>query len=245
MTGKLITSKLNPIFNELKKLLTSKGIHKQNRFLVWGEKFTTEIANEYPEVIALSIIGSKHIRPKDSYIELSNELFAELDIFGTNSPILVCQTPDILKMKRPHPNGLELLVAVSEPSNLGAIIRSAVAFGVKKIILLKESSSPFHPKAVRAAAGNTLKLQYELGPSIAELEPNLLAHCVALDMAGEDLRHFKWAQNSYLLVGEEGRGIPSTMKIKKVHIPMNSKIESLNAAIAISIAMYSHFVQNK
>ena len=138
---------------------------------------------------------------------------------------------------------MELLVAVSEPSNLGAIIRSSVAFGVQKIILLKESASPFHPRSVRASAGNVLKMTYEIGPSILDLDLSLQCQTLALDMDGENLSSFQWPKNTFLLVGEEGRGIPKEMKFKKLQIPIDVRVESLNAATAISIALYAYSVQ--
>ncbi len=240
---KLITSPQNPIFSELKKLLTSKGIHKQNKFLIWGEKFIAEVLQASPEMADALILGPGHTSMAPSCVELSNELFNELDIFGTHSPILVCRVPVLPPMKDREPRGLELLVAVSEPANLGTIIRSAISFGVRNMILLKESASPFHPRAVRAAAGNTLKMQYEIGPSILRLAPDLVSQTLALDMTGENLVSFKWPKNSFLLVGEEGRGLPKELKLKKIQIPIEANVESLNAATAISIAMYAHYTR--
>ncbi len=242
---KLISSEQNPIFGELKKLLTSKGIHKQNKFLLWGEKFVAEILRDSPESVDTLILGPDHevFSGAPSTLELSSDLFTELDIFGTKTPFLVCRVPALNEMKPCAPVGLELLVAVSEPSNLGTIIRSAASFGVKKIILLKESASPFHPRAVRSSAGSVLKMQYEIGPSIEDLSPKLLEQSLALDMKGENLSGFKWPKNSFLLVGEEGRGIPKNMKIRKIQIQTEPNIESLNAATAISIAMYSYYSQ--
>ncbi len=247
MSPKSISSLQNPIFSEYKKLLSSKGIHRQNRFLIWGEKFVNEVLAENPETVEALILGPGHklnLAAKSiDRIELSNELFSELDIFGTRFPILVCKVPTILKLQHHEPKGLELLVAVSEPSNLGTIIRSCASFEVSKVILLKESASPFHPRAVRASAGNVLKVNYEIGPSILELSPELLKNTLALDMNGENLAQFKWPKNSFLLVGEEGRGIPKEMKIKRIQIPSAANVESLNAATAISIAMYSYYVR--
>jgi len=249
MAYKQISSAQNPRFLELKKLLSSKGIHKQKSFFLWGEKFVNEILATSSEVAQQLIVSPQHeIKSNLPILELSNELFKELDVFGTHSPILVCQLPELLEWQNKTPSGLELLVAMSDPSNLGAVIRSSASFNVKKIILLKESASPFHPRSVRASAGNILKIKYEIGPSIHELnqclgEP-LSQYCLALDMNGENLAHFKWPKSSYLLVGEEGRGIPANLKLRKIQIPTGEAcVESLNAGVALSIAMYTHYLQ--
>ncbi len=241
MPIKTISSAQNPIFLELKKLLSSKGIHRQNRFFLWGEKFVTEVLKNSPEQAELLLTTHQHeLKSDTSRIELSLELFKELDIFGTHSPILVCKAPEISTWNLAEPQGLELMVAMGEPSNLGAVIRSSISFGIKKIILLKESASPFHPKSVRASAGNILKVSYELGPSIQELKGE---NILALDMKGESLQGFQWPKNCYLLVGEEGQGVPRDLKIKRIQIPSEKNIESLNAGVALSIAMYSYYLQ--
>ena len=90
---KLISSAQNPIFGELKKLLTSKGIHKQNKFLIWGEKFVGEMLRDSPASVDTFILGPGHgvLSGAPSTLELSSDLFAELDIFGTKTPFLVCK----------------------------------------------------------------------------------------------------------------------------------------------------------
>jgi len=244
MSLKQITSPQNPLFTELKKLLSSKGIHKQGRFLVFGEKFVNETLRDFSSSVESLVLSPGMTQQKSlPSLELSKELFAELDVFGTNSPILVCRVPAIATMQFHKPDGLELLIAISDPSNLGTIIRSSISFGVRKMILLKESASPFHPKAVRASAGNILKIQYELGPSIQSLDAEILKHSLALDLNGENLAGFTWPQHSFLLLGEEGRGIPQDLNVRKIEIPTNQEVESLNAATAVSIAMYSRYIQ--
>lgn len=242
---KLISSPQNPIFAELKKLLSSKGIHKQNKFFIWGDKFVSEILRDSPECVHTSIIGSGHQVLMGSLptIELTQVLFNELDVFGTKTPFLVCHVPPLERLTIREPLGLELLVGVSDPSNLGTIIRSAASFGVKSVILLKESASPFHPRSVRASAGNVLKMKYEIGPSIEDLDSELLKRSLALDMGGENMASFSWPKNLFLLVGEEGRGIPQTMTIRRIKIQTEAQVESLNAATAISIAMYSYYTK--
>ena len=79
MTNKPISSPQNPIFGELKKLLSSKGIHKQNKFLVWGQKFVAEILKDSPEVVDTLILGPGQSGDAKSKLDLSSELYKELD----------------------------------------------------------------------------------------------------------------------------------------------------------------------
>ena len=59
---------------------------------------------------------------------------------------------------------------LGDPQNIGSLIRSCAAFGIKKLILLEESSSPFLPKSLRAASGQIFNVPLFKGPSIAALE---------------------------------------------------------------------------
>ena len=70
---------------------------------------------------------------------------------------------------RLRPRGLEILCPLGDPANVGALIRTAAAMGVERIILLKESAHPYHPKAIRAASGTMFKMSLLQGPSIRDL----------------------------------------------------------------------------
>jgi RNA methyltransferase, TrmH family len=179
-------------------------------------------------------------------IALAKPLFDELDVSGTHAPLLLARTPEIrdadLKAKA---SGLEVLCALGDPANVGALLRSASAFGATKVILLKESASPFHPKAVRAASASTLLTKLERGPSIKDLpqlaEQNLLALPVlALDMHGKGMSEFAWPKDARLLIGEEGQGVPNSKAFEFLSIPMEKDVESLNATVAASVAMFSY-----
>jgi TrmH family RNA methyltransferase len=181
-----------------------------------------------------------------SVIVLNKPLFEQLDVAGTHAPILVLKNPEIpIADLSVAPVGLEILCAMSDPSNVGALLRSAAAFGASRVILLKESASPLHPKAVRAASAATLLTPLSRGPSIQDLVP---AGVVALDMSGADLSKFKWPKNVRLLIGEEGQGVPRTsefhQELQLISIPIAKDVESLNATVAASVALYSYRLQN-
>lgn len=185
--------------------------------------------------------------PRFTVISLARPLFDELDVSGTHSPLLLAKTPVIpeANLKQP-PEGLELLLALGDPSNVGAVLRSAAAFGVSRVILLKECASPFHPKAVRAASAATLLTPLAKGPSIQDLptlaqEGAIHGPILALDMDGKDIGDYEWPSSSRLLLGEEGQGVPASSKFEYLSIPMHSGIESLNATIAASIALFASY----
>ena len=126
---------------------------------------------------------------------------------------------------------------MGDPLNLGAILRSAEAFGASRVILLEEAANPFLPKAIKASAGSSLRIAMEKGPSLGALSGEF----IALDLEGTSLPDFRWPANPRLLVGEEGpglRGLSSAVCLQKISIPVHG-VESLNAGVATSIALYS------
>lgn len=185
--------------------------------------------------------------PRFSVVALARPLFDELDVSGTHSPLLLMKTPAIPEANlKDSPEGLELLCALGDPANVGAVLRSAAAFGVSRVILLKECASPFHPKAVRAASAATLLTPLAKGPSIRDL-PTLAAEdalhgpVLALDMDGKDIAEYEWPTSARLLLGEEGQGVPASSKFQFLSIPMQPGVESLNATIAASIALFASY----
>ena len=160
---------------------------------------------------------------------------------GTKSPLLCI---DIPPFKNWDPKSDlqtdELLCALGDPSNLGAVIRSAAAFGFKKIVLLQEAANVFLPKVTKASSGCNMLLNFEYGPSILELEGT--EHLAALDMAGAELRTVIGNKPRRWLLGQEGLGIPNALTCEKVAIPIANTVESLNAAVSASILMYQ--IQN-
>lgn len=165
---------------------------------------------------------------------LAAPLFETLDEFGTQFPLLVLPTPTLTTFApAAAPSGLEIAVAAQDPSNLGAILRSALAFGAARVILLQECAHPFLPKVTRAAAGANFRLALARGPSIRVIESGF----VALDMAGEPIDTFAFPRDCRLLLGEEGGGIPATFNGTRVKIPIAPQAESLNVAVAAGVAL--------
>ena len=144
-----------------------------------------------------------------------------------------------LKSWRPTdraPDGCSLLVPFQDPENVGAVIRTAAALAVDRIIMLSESANPFHPKAVRASAGTVLSAPLLQGPALAELPPHLPV--VTLSASGRPIDQSPFPESCFLLPGMEGPGLPPQWRVNAVAIPMAPGVESLNAAVATAIALY-------
>lgn len=234
----------NQRFKVLKKLLSGRGLKKSDRALIFGARPVSEMMARRPELCLAWITSGEQNPPPEKapgaleWIQLAPPLFKTLDIFGTQSPLLLIRPAPILPWKPSEgfPTGCTLLVPFQDPENVGAVIRSAAAFGVRQIVLLAESAHPFHPKAVRAAAGTLDLVALRQGPALADLPDTL--PIVALSAQGRDIDHATFPPAFGLLVGMEGPGLPAKWRDKAVRIPISPEVESLNAATAAALALY-------
>lgn len=241
---KKIDSDQNNSFKELHKLLTSHGIKKQGRALVAGTKQVTEILQAFPHrCLAWISSGDQTPPPAEApehliWYQLAPPLFNRLDGFGTHVPLLLVETQAIVawQPQEGFPEGCSVLVPFQDPENVGAMIRSAVAFGATQIILLEESAHPYHPKALRASGGAVFHARLRHGPSLQELSKDL--PLVALSAEGKDISAVGFPPRFGLLPGMEGSGLPEHLRQTAVSIPISSRVESLNAAAATAIALY-------
>jgi len=236
---KIIESVQNTTFKMFKSLLSAKGIKQEQLFILSGKKLVEESIQQRHELVVWEIISSDCQSmtnlPAEKIIQLPNAMFKELDVLGTYYNLLVMKLPDFYHGDlNKLPQKAELILPLSDPGNLGAMIRSAVAFGVKKIWLTKEAAHPFLPKAIKASSGACLLAEFYLAPSIQEITSS----CIALDAGGENIQTFSWPNSFRLLVGEEGKGVPKQIPITPISIHMEPGIESLNATVAMSIALY-------
>lgn len=252
-----IESSANATFKKLKSLLTSKGIKNEGQCLLSGRKLIEERLKD-PRGLALSLIlpksSSKNseatmtdfkIPPHQSVseIELSDQLFQELDELGTHSALLLIKTPEIPERDLDKaPTGFELVCPVGDPRNLGAIARSAQAFGVTSLCLTQESASPFLPKSLKASAGAVLDLKLTRAPDLKTClntwtQSPFANQVFALDTEGPSLRTAKLPKDLLLVCGEEGPGLPNFPALQTLRIPTHG-VESLNAAVATAIALY-------
>ena len=257
----VITSRSNELFKTFASLQTSKGIERERLALISGRKIVPELLAQPDAGDATLIVLSERAtasaskaktkaksaaprKPRSAHplegwakrvLSFERSLFNELDEFGTNAPLLVLPVPEIDRfdgMEKP-PRGLALAVAAQDPSNLGAILRSALAFEVGTVVLLAECAHPFLPRVTRAASGANFLLNFLRGPSIKDLD----TEWIALDMKGESLDRSRLPLDCALLMGEEGMGIPEGFLGRRIKIPISTRSDSLNVAVAAGLVL--------
>jgi TrmH family RNA methyltransferase len=137
-----------------------------------------------------------------------------------------------------------VMAGLQDPGNLGAILRSAEAFGANGVISLPGTVSAWNPKAVRASAGSVFRLPL-LSASAEDCFLRLREACVRIlstaVYAGEPVDLVNMTAAVALLIGNEGNGVPAALAAKAdgaLTIRCPGPVESLNAAIAASVLLY-------
>ena len=136
-----------------------------------------------------------------------------------------------------------ILDSISDPQNLGALLRAAECFGVDAVIWSKNRGTDVTPVVTKASVGaselvKTLKVS-NLSETIKQFqESDYWVVTAEVDTGSESLYDFTFPEKTVLVMGSEGKGIQPLISKRsdhKVHIPMLGKINSLNVSQATSV----------
>jgi tRNA G18 (ribose-2'-O)-methylase SpoU len=240
-----IISSNNTTFKVLLKLTRGRGVVKYGKALLSGQKQVREVLSDFPDRCSGIIYSERHEIPvlpeslKTPFYRLSSELFRQIDIYDTGHPVLLIRVDPFSRWTDASwPSGCTLCIPFQDPANVGAVIRSAAAFGVSRLVILKEAAHPFLPKSIRVAGSNIFRVRMFEGPSINTLNVSNVP-LLALSPEGKDIAAFRFPPSFCLVPGLEGPGLPRHLrKATLLSIPMEPGVESLNAALVTGIALY-------
>ncbi len=236
------SSKQNPLIKEIASLKEKKYRLKLGLYMAEGIKMVNEaIVNDLPiKYIVATNEALVEIKPNNAeVIVVTSEVFSYLSEEMTPQGAMAVIKISNIDLKSPTGNAL-ILDGVSNPGNMGTIIRTANAFGFKDIYLIN-CVDVYNGKTIRASMSgiffvNLYKTEYQ------QLKTLLKGYkIVVADMAGESLDDFSIDGNLAIVVGNEGNGVSKEMlemADSVVSIPMQENSESLNVAVACSIMMY-------
>lgn len=154
-----------------------------------------------------------------------------------------------------------ILDGVSDPGNLGALLRSSVATGVAGVLLLPCCCDAWNPKAVRSAMGCSFQLPMLQVESIDHAQQVLSdwqvqdIYAATMEDGTVSFPHYDvdWTQHATaIIIGSEGNGLSDVVRnkvksgeVKSVHVPMEAGIESLNAAVCGSVILFEYLRQSR
>ncbi len=194
-----------------------------------------------------------HERPPDALAKLAHsEHHQGVVALSTGIPYMAWE--DFVDLLREKPNGrarVLLLDSIEDPQNLGSLIRTAEACGVRGVVIPKDRAVGLTPAVVKSSAGAAAYVPVvrvtNLVSAIEELKKEGFWMVAADQGAEKSLYEMKFDMNVGVVVGGEGKGIRPLVLRKcdfTIRIPMSGKIESLNAAIAGAIILYEIVRQN-
>ncbi len=226
-----------------------EGAHLVTEAIRSGLKIEALLASDSAE--AQLIQSQSKLDPSTRILRTTDKLFASVADTDTPQGIAaLARAPEYTldNLLCAADSLVVVLVAAQNPGNVGAILRSAEAFGASGIIATRGTAHPYSPKALRASSGSSLRL-----PILAELAaPIALAQ---LRVSGLQILSASSSQNPAakhpdeldlrvpfaLLIGNEGAGLPPEVEHSadaQVRIQLAEPVESLNAAVAASLILY-------
>jgi tRNA G18 (ribose-2'-O)-methylase SpoU len=251
MEAKRITSPNNPTVKILITLARARGIKKHGIALLSGPKQIREVLKEFPDRVQGFVFtegqkpSAEAAREEIPLYHVVPELFHKIDPFDMGQPMLMVRVdPFPLWSIDKWPPGCTLCIPFQDPVNVGAVIRSAAAFGVSRIVVLKEAAHPFLPKSARAAGSALFRIPICEGPSLEGLNVSSVP-MITLSPGGEDIEGYSFPETFCLVPGLEGPGLPKNLRRHRIlSIPMEPSVDSLNAALATGIALYKWYCRS-
>jgi len=228
---KMITSKQNKQFKEWLKLKQKKYRDQYDKFLVYGNHIV-DIAQR--KGYLLEKISSN---PEDDATLVTREMIQALTQTETIiEPIGICRKIKLHKKS----DRILVLDDVQDPDNVGALLRSASAFGFEKVIISLKTADLYNEKVIRASKGAIFDLDVERKPILeALLQLKKEGYQIAIADAHQNNNPIQ-TKPLALVLGNEGQGISTEIRnISDVTLNIKTKnVESLNVSVAGAILMY-------
>jgi 23S rRNA (guanosine2251-2'-O)-methyltransferase len=146
------------------------------------------------------------------------------------------------------PQRLLALDGVSNPQNLGMIVRSATAAGIEGVIWTRRGNAGLGPLVIKASAGTLYRAPLLIADSLPEALRDCKSQgievCVLDADAGQDLFHHRPASHCVYVLGNETEGVsPPVRQLAdtRLSIPMSNGVESLNVAVTASLIAYAGY----
>ena len=240
-----ITARKNPLLQQVRKLLSSrKERERTGLFVADGTKLLDEAARWWPglDTVILSDGVDAQIPDGVRVVRVPEDVMASVSPMETpQGALFLCRLPE--KTEFAAKPGMLLLDGLQDPGNLGTILRTADALDIP-VALLEGCADPYSHKVVRASMGavfrNPVAQTTWEDAKAACLEAGIPIAVTALTDSASDIREADLGAMA-VVIGSEGRGVrPQVLEEadRALIIPMNPRCESLNAAVAATIAMW-------
>ena len=250
MSFKHIISRDNPVFKQLKKLAENARERKQEgKTMLDGVHLIEGYLQAFgePELIIIPE-GKSSLEATNLMQNLQDVrtvmfptlMFAELTPVASSTGILaLVKTPQIAPSETV--TFALFLEEIQDPGNLGGMLRTALGAGVQAVYCSKGCTDAWSPKCLRGGQGAQFHLPIIENVNIVEAIQNFSGNTYATTLEGESLYAQDLTKPSAFVIGNEGAGLSRASigaASKAISIPMNTQLESLNAAAAAAICLF-------
>ena len=245
MMEERITSRKNPLLQQVKKLLSSrKERENAGLFVADGTKLLQEAVKFCPELetVILSDGVQADVPASVRVVRVPEDVMESISpMRSPQGALFLCRLPE--KTEFQPKSGTLLLDGIQDPGNLGTILRTADALEIP-VVLLEGCADPYSHKVVRSSMGAVFRT-----PVVQADWEQVKAACkkagipvavTALSDRAKDIRGTA-LENMAVVIGSEGQGVRKEILENadgELIIPMNPRCESLNAAVAATIVMW-------
>lgn len=246
-----ITSVTNEKIKYLKKLGIKKVREESGEFLVENTKIIYDALHGGFKPVSLYITdellqsGNEMIDHISQNIEdifvISKNVNKSFSSFSTVSGIAAVFK--INEKKIDFDSRIIYLNGVSDPGNLGTIIRTCAAFGINNLVMDEECADVYNPKTIHAAKNAIFSINIAHDKELKimkRIKDKMSLYATAME-EGKDLHGFSFEKKCAVVFGNEANGVDKRileMADEKIKINMSGDIESLNVAISAGILMY-------
>ena len=240
-----ISSRKNPLLQQVKKLLSSRAERrKTGLFVADGTKLLEEAVKYWPGLQTVILTDGVEIQVPDHVrvVRVPEDVMASISpMEAPQGALFLGKLPEQTEFV--PKKGMLILDGVQDPGNIGTILRTADAMDVP-VVLLEGCADPWSWKVIRSTMGAAFRT-----PVVQASWEEVLGKCreagipigvTALSDRAVDIRTADLSEMA-LVIGSEGRGVRKEVLENADHeliIPMNPHCESLNAAIAAAIVMW-------
>jgi TrmH family RNA methyltransferase len=253
MKNNIISSMQNPIIKLVVQLQKKKSTRKkENLFVIEGIKSVNEIPQEYH---VKYYITTEQITKEDlprleekKWVVVTEEIYKGIsETITPQGAMAVVEIPvrRLEHLRNERDSFYLVLENIQDPGNLGTLIRTAHAFGVRTVLVTKGSVDLYSPKVVRSSMGSLfhtmIYTDYEIESYVDYLKDAGIPLYVTMLEESQPAFEIQFQHPLAIVIGNEGNGVSDYMKQAanyRMMIPMPGGSESLNASIAGSICMY-------
>lgn len=248
----MITSSSN---QQMKNILAlekkAKERKNQGLFVVEGRKMYEEVPEAWLEKVYVSesfLAENERLLLGRDYEVVSDAVFKSISDTQTPQGILaLVHMPryELEELLAGEPARFLVVESIQDPGNLGTMLRTGEGAGMTGIIMNQTTVDLFHPKTIRSTMGSIYRVPYyvtaDLKQTIAEIKARGV-QVYAAHLKGQKMYDAPdYKKPTAFLIGNEGNGLSdeiADMADDYIRIPMEGKVESLNAAISASLLLY-------